>query len=143
MREILRSSRTQAVQLLSPGMFKSFLIVGDSAVRPADHPWSALCVVKSCPKRLPNGQGAAEAKAAALHPKWYQSSLSKLSTEGQAEAGKRSVGNRIGQQIRSIERVIDRRVKDRQAGRNWPMRAGHQADRAASYIAPLGRCGDD
>ena len=48
----------------------------------AGHPWSALRVVKSCRKRLPNGLGAAEAKAAALHPKWYQSSLSKLSTRG-------------------------------------------------------------
>jgi hypothetical protein len=48
----------------------------------ADHPRSALWVVKSCRKRLPNGLGAAEAKAAALHPKRYQSSLSKLSTEG-------------------------------------------------------------
>ena len=32
------------------------------------------------PKRLSNGRGAAEAKAAALHPEQYQSSLSKLST---------------------------------------------------------------
>ena len=30
------------------------------------------------PKRLPDGLGAAEAKAAALHPERYQSSLSKL-----------------------------------------------------------------
>jgi len=46
------------------------------------------------PKRLPNGLGAAEAKAAALHPK---RSLSKLSKKGEGvEAGKRSPGNRIG-----------------------------------------------
>ena len=64
------------------------------------------------PKRLPNGLGAAEAKAAALHPKWYQSSLSKLSTQEVGEAGKRSAGNRIGYQ------VIDRQVEDRQTGRN-------------------------
>ena len=64
------------------------------------------------PKRLPNGLGAAEAKAAALHPKWYQSSLSKLSTREVGEAGKRSAGNRIGYQ------VIDRQVEDRQTGRN-------------------------
>jgi len=49
--------------------------VGDLAVRLLVT-WSALCVVKSLPKRLPNGLGAAEAKAAALHPKWYQSLLS-------------------------------------------------------------------
>jgi hypothetical protein len=62
------------------------------------------------PKRLPNGLAAAEAKAAALHPKWYQSSLSKLSTREVGEAGKRSAGNRIGYQ------VIDRQVEDRQTG---------------------------
>jgi hypothetical protein len=63
------------------------------------------------PKRLPNGLGAAEAKAAALHPKWYQSSLSNYLQEV-GEAGKRSAGNRIGYQ------VIDRQVEDRQTGRN-------------------------
>ena len=70
------------------------------------------------PKRLPNGLGAAEAKAAALHPKWYQSSLSKLSTQEVGEAGKRSAGNRIGYQ------VIDRQVEDRQTGRKRPVSAG-------------------
>src|SRR5436305_2092299 len=34
----------------------------------AGHPWSALHVGKSLPKSLPNGLGAAEDKAAALHP---------------------------------------------------------------------------
>src|SRR5271154_1718474 len=63
-------------------------------------------------ERLPNGLGAAEAKAAALHPKWYQSSLSKLSTKEVGEVGKRSAGNQIGYQ------VIDRQVEDRQTGRN-------------------------
>ena len=67
---------------------------------------------ENLPKRLPNGLGAAEAKAAALHPKWYQSLLSKLSTREVGEAGKRSAGNRIGYQ------VIDRQVEDRQTGRN-------------------------
>jgi hypothetical protein len=43
----------------------------------ADHPWRG----EKPPKRLPSGRGAAEAKAAALHPERYQSSLSKLSTE--------------------------------------------------------------
>src|SRR3989440_9432082 len=64
------------------------------------------------PKRLPNGQSAAEAKAAALHPKRYQILLSKLSTREVGEAGKRSAGNRIGYQ------VTDRQVEDRQTGRN-------------------------
>ena len=61
----------------------------------AGHPWSALRVVKSCRKDCPTTKVLLEAKAAALHPKWYQSSLSKLSTEV-GEAGKRSAGNRIG-----------------------------------------------
>ena len=81
------------------------------------------------PKRLPNGLGAAEAKAAALHPEWYQSSLSKLSTEEVGEAGKRSAGNRIGYQ------VIDRQAEDRQTDRQVetrPMSADTQADRAAT-----------
>ena len=64
------------------------------------------------PKRLPNGLGATEAKAAAMHPKRYQNSLSKLSTQEVGKAGKRSAGNRIGYQ------VIDREVVDRQTGRN-------------------------
>jgi hypothetical protein len=46
----------------------------------AGHPWSAPRGEK-LPKRLPNGRGAAEAKAAALHPERYQSLLSKLSTK--------------------------------------------------------------
>src|SRR5271155_2371532 len=57
------------------------------------------------PKRLPNGFGAAEAKAAALHPKWYQSSLSKLSTRG----------GRGGEKKR---RQSDWLSGDRQTGRN-------------------------
>src|SRR4051794_34088690 len=45
----------------------------------ADHPWSALRVVKSCRKDCPTASVLLEAKAAALHPERYQSSLSKLS----------------------------------------------------------------
>jgi hypothetical protein len=47
----------------------------------ADHPWSALRVVKSCRKDCPTASVLLEAKAAALHPERYQSSLSKLSTK--------------------------------------------------------------
>jgi hypothetical protein len=78
----------------------------------AGHPWSALRVMKRCRKDCPNGLGAAEAEAAALHPKRYQSLLSKLSTREVGEAGKRSAGNRFGYQ------VIDRQAEDRQTGRN-------------------------
>jgi hypothetical protein len=51
------------------------------------------------PKRLPDGLGAAEAKAAALHPERYQSSLSKLSTKpGRVRRGKEAQA--IGSAIR-------------------------------------------
>jgi hypothetical protein len=49
--------------------------------RQAGHPWSALRVVKSCRKDCPTAKVPLEAKAAALHPEWYQSLLSKLSTK--------------------------------------------------------------
>jgi hypothetical protein len=45
----------------------------------AGHSWSALRVVKSCRKSCPTAEVLLGANAAALHPKWYQSSLSKLS----------------------------------------------------------------
>ena len=64
-----------------PGWFKKLLIVGDSAVR--------LLVTLGA-------RSAYKAKAAALYAKWYQSSLSKLSTQEVGEAGERSAGNRIG-----------------------------------------------
>jgi hypothetical protein len=79
----------------------------------ADNPRSALCVVKSCRKRLLNSQGAAQAKAAALHPNGTRAHYLNYLQRGEGEAGKRSVGNRISQPIRSIEKVIDRRVEDR------------------------------
>jgi hypothetical protein len=61
----------------------------------AVHSWSELRVVKSCRKDYLTAKVLLEAKAAALHPEWYQSLLSKLSTKD-GEAGKRSAGNRIG-----------------------------------------------
>jgi len=48
------------------------------------------------PKDCPTAEVLLEAKAAALHPERYQSSLSKLSTKREGEAGKRSAGNQIG-----------------------------------------------
>ena len=54
----------------------------------AGHPWSALRVVKSCRKDCPTAKVLLEAKAAALHPEWYQSLLSKLSTRGRVRRGK-------------------------------------------------------
>ena len=93
-------------------ILKTFEASGLWATRPSGC-WSPLERAprgEKLPKRLPNGLSAAEAKAAALHPKWYQSSLSKLSTQEVGEAGKRSAGNRIGYQ------VIDKQVEDRQTG---------------------------
>ena len=75
------------------------------------------------PKRLPNGLGAAEAKAAALHPKRYQSSLSKLSTKEVGEEGEKKrrqsdwPANQIGRKVMDRQ-AIDRQVEDRQTGRN-------------------------
>jgi hypothetical protein len=45
-------------------------------------------VVKTLPKDCPTAQVLLEAKAAALYPERYQSSLSKLSTKREGEAGK-------------------------------------------------------
>ena len=84
------------IPISTPRMFLGLLIVGDSAVRLLVTPGARAPRGEKLPKRLPNGRGAAEAKAAALHPERYQSSLSKLSTKGEGEAGKRSAGNRIG-----------------------------------------------
>jgi hypothetical protein len=47
----------------------------------AGHPWSALRVWKSWRKDCPTAEVLLEAKAAALHPEQYQSSLSKLFTK--------------------------------------------------------------
>ena len=71
-------------------------------------------------KRLPNGRGAAEAKAAALHPEWYQSSLSKLSTKREAEAGKEAQAIGLASQSdgQKSDGQTDRQVETR------PMSAG-------------------
>src|SRR3954454_24930873 len=56
----------------------------------ADHPWSALRVVKSCRKDCPTAKVPLEAKAAALHPERYQSSLSNYLQKREGEAGKKA-----------------------------------------------------
>src|SRR5271156_7083240 len=55
------------------------LIGGRLGRQAANHPWSALRVVKSYRKDCPTAKVLLEAKAAALLPKRYQISLSKLS----------------------------------------------------------------
>src|SRR5438874_13806289 len=87
----------------------------------ADHTWSALRVVKSCRKDCPTASVLLEAKAAALHPERYQSSLSKLYNGGRARRGKkRRQSDWLANQIdRKVDRqVIDRQIEDRQTGRD-------------------------
>ena len=88
----------------------------------ADHPWSALRVVKSCRKDCPTASVLLEAKAAALRPERYQSSLSKLSTKEGGRGGekKRRQSDWPANQIdRKVDRqVIDRQIEDRQTGRD-------------------------
>src|SRR3989440_12138738 len=74
----------------------------------ADHPWSALRVVKSCRKDCPTAKVLLEAKAAILHPERYQSLLSKLSTKREGEAGEKKC-----RQSDWLANQIDRKVMDR------------------------------
>src|SRR2546421_6486439 len=71
-----------------PGWLKSFWLW---ATRPSGC-WSPLERAprgEKLPKRLLNGLGAAEAKAAALHPEWNQSLLPKLSTREGGRGGEK------------------------------------------------------
>jgi hypothetical protein len=94
----------------------------------AGHPWSALRVVEKLPKDYPTASVLLEAKAAALHPERYQSSLSKLSTKREGEAGKeaQAIGLASQSDRQKSDGQTDRQVETR------PMSAGTQADRAAS-----------
>jgi hypothetical protein len=62
---------------------------------------------------------------------------SKLSTKGGGRGGEKKrrqsdwLANQIDRKVMDRQ-VIDRQVEDRQTGRNRPMSAGTQADRAAS-----------
>src|SRR5277367_4009972 len=78
----------------------------------ADHPWSALRVVKNCRKDYPTASALLEAKAAALHPERYQSSLSRLSTKREGEAGKEAQA--IGLASQSDGQKSDGQTGDRQ-----------------------------
>jgi hypothetical protein len=121
-------TRVARIPISTPRMFKASNC-GRLGRQAADYPWSALRVVKSCRKDCLTAKVLLEAKAAALHLRWYQSLLSKPSTEGGGEARKRRADNGIDQIDR---KVIHKQVEDRQTGRNRPMSAGTQADRAAS-----------
>jgi hypothetical protein len=71
-------------------------------------------VVEKLPKDCPTAEVLLEAKAAALHPERYQSSLSKLSIKREGEAGKEAQA--IGLASQSDGRKSD--GQDRQTGRN-------------------------
>src|SRR6266516_1173096 len=108
----------------------------------ANHPWSALRVVKSCRKDCPTASVLLEAKAAALYPERYQSPLSKLSTKEGGRGGekKRRESDWLANQV--DRKVMDRQVIDRQV-ETRPMSAGTHAERAASKIVALGPYDDD
>ena len=88
-------------------------------------------MVKSCRKDCLTASVLLEAKAAALHPERYQSSLSKLSTKEGGRGGekKRRQSDWLANQI--DRKVMDRQVIDRQV-ETRPMSADTQADRAES-----------
>ena len=77
----------------------------------AGHPWSALRVVKSCRKDCPTAEVLLGAKAAAPHPKRYQSSLSKLSKRRWVRWGKEA-------QTIGLASQSDGQKSDGQTGRN-------------------------
>src|SRR2546429_297487 len=83
----------------------------------AGHPWSALRVVKSCRKDCPTASVLLEAKAAALHPERYQSSLSKQSTKKGGRGGEKK-RRQSDWPANQIDRKMDRQVIDRQTGRD-------------------------
>jgi hypothetical protein len=94
----------------------------------AGHPWSALRVVEKLPKDCLTAEVLLEAKAAALHPERYQSSLSRLPIKREGETGKEA-------QAIGLANQSDRQKSDGQTERQVetrPMSAGTQADRAAS-----------
>src|SRR5277367_6678035 len=74
---LARRTRVARIPVSTPKMFRAS-DCGRLGRQAADHPWSALRVVKSCRKDCPMAKVLLEAKAAALHPERYQSSLSKL-----------------------------------------------------------------
>jgi hypothetical protein len=71
-------------------------------------------VVKSYRKDYPTASVLLKAKAAALHPERYQSSLSKLSTKREGEAGKEAQAIRLASQ--SDGQKSDGQTGDRQTG---------------------------
>src|SRR6266516_1043072 len=114
---VFLARRTRVVRLPISGL-KDVLKLSDCGRlgrQAADHPWSALRVVESCRKDCPTASVLLEAKAAALHPKRYQSSLSKLSTTDclvKKPCGKKSA-------IAIYQRGRVRRGKEAQANGFW------------------------
>jgi hypothetical protein len=117
---LARRTRVVRIPISTLRMFLRLLIVGDSAVQAADHPWRALRVVKSCRK---DPRGCPKPKQQLCIQNGARAHYLNYLPKREDEAGKRSVRNRIGQPIRSTEKVKDRQVENR------PMSAGAQVDR--------------
>jgi hypothetical protein len=117
---LARRTRVARVSVSTPKMFEASDCerLGRQA---ADHPWSALRVVKRCRKDCPTTKVLLEAKATALHPKRYQSSRPKLSKgEGWGGEKKRRQSDWLANQI--DRQVIDRQVerqRSKQADEHW------------------------
>jgi hypothetical protein len=77
-------------------------------------------VVEKLPKDCLTAEVLLEAKAVALHPERYQSSLSKLSTKGEGEAGKEAQAIGLASQSdgQKSDGQTDRQVEDRQTDRS-------------------------
>jgi hypothetical protein len=76
-------------------------------------------VMEKLPKDYPTAEVLLEAKAAALHPERYQSSLSKLSTkrEGEAEKEAQAIGLASQSDGQKSDGQTDRQVEERQTDR--------------------------
>jgi len=67
---LARRTRVTRIPVSTPKIFQAS-DCGRLGRQAADHPWSALRVVKSCQKGCPTAKVLLEAKAAALHPEPY------------------------------------------------------------------------
>ena len=74
----------------------------------ADHPWSALRVVKSCRKDCPTASVLLKPKQQPCIQNGTGAHYLNYLQKREGEAGKRSAGNRIDQPIRSTEKWTDR-----------------------------------
>ena len=103
-----RRTRVARIPILILRMFEAS-DCGRLGRQAADHPWSALRVVKAAEKTTQRPRCCSKPKAAALHPERYQSSLSKLSKRGGSRRGKEA-------QAIGLASQSDRQTGERQTG---------------------------